>query len=50
MKHLKTISRMPRRAQEDDGNDVDLNFLIASLQFGLDILTALQTKKLSEEQ
>lgn len=49
MKHIKTLSRRPRRAQDDD-NGADLNFFIATLQFGLDILTALQTKKLSEQQ
>ena len=41
MKHLRNISRKPVVAQ----NDVDLPFIIATLQLITTVLTALQTKK-----
>ncbi len=41
VKHLRNISRKPVVAQ----NDVDLPFIIATLQLITTVLTALQTKK-----
>ena len=46
MKHVKEITKRPVQAAED--SDVDLDFIIASLTFGLTVLSGLQTKKASQ--
>lgn len=45
MKHFKTLTRKPAKAEDD----VDLPFVIASLQLSLTVLQALQTKKQTQE-
>jgi len=46
VKHLSNISKWPAPAADDEA---DLSFIIATLQFGLTILQALQTKKISQQ-
>ncbi len=46
VKHLSNISPWPALAAADEA---DLSFVIATLQFGLTILQALQTKKISQQ-
>lgn len=46
VKHLSNISKWPALAADDEA---DLSFIIATLQFGLTILQALQTKKISQQ-
>lgn len=44
MNHVKAMTKWP-----DLGDDtVDLNFILATMQFAVTVLSALQTKKASE--